>query len=183
MAGSPGSPLGARKPHRSRSHGKMSKLLQRIGRVRSTNDSPNSVQWLVKRDQLNKIICRHQENKIIHCKRKIEVDVGNGSTFNPQLTLVLRPYGVEEDIQKYVTLEVHINVPKKAPKLKAATNVKLILTVSRLQSEDDTIIITENLDLRVFYKKKFISHKVLRESRSETVEITARAECIKPMPV
>lgn len=178
MAASPISPPSTRKLRRSRSK-KVSKLFKRIVRVRSTSVSSNCVQWLVKRDQLNKIICRHQESETISCKKKIEVDVGN-DMYNPQLTLILRPYGLEEDVRRYVTLEVLIDVPKRAPKLKASTNVKLVLTISKIQSEDKTITITENLDLRVFYRKKFLSHKLLRESRSDTVEITAQAECIKP---
>ncbi len=178
MAASPVSPLSAHKPHRTKSH-KVSKLFKRLSRAKVTSERSSSIQWLVKRDQLNKIICRHQENETIPCKKKIEVDVGNGM-FNPQLTLVLWPYGLEEDVLRYTSLEVHIDVPKKAPKLKESTNVQLVLIISRIRSKDKKVIILENLDLRVFYRKKFISHKDLRESRSDFVEIIAQAECIKP---
>lgn len=133
----------------------------------------------MKRDRLNKIIFRHQENRTVDCKTKIEVDVGNGSIFNPKLSLILHPYGIEEDRGRYATLEVGIGVQKKAPKLKASTNVKISLIISKIQSEEINFVRIESLDLRVFYIKHFLSHQVLRESKSETVEITIRAECKK----
>ena len=119
---------------------------------------------------------------MIEWKKKIEVDVGNGSSFNPKLTFILHPYGLEEDKQKYVTLEVQIDVPKKAPKLKKGTCVKLALAISESQTEGEKILkehaLQESLNLRVFYQHKFVSHRALRESKSDLIHITIQAECV-----
>ena len=165
-------------PPRRHSKTKVSRLLAwRKSLQRSSSGDRQTLTWSVKRDHLNKPIFRHQDSCTIEWKKKVEVDVGSGNIYNPKLIFILHPYGLEEDRQKYVTLEVRIDVPKKAPKLKEATCVKLTLTVSetggRTLKEHE---LTKNLNLRVFYQHKFVSHRILRESHSDFIDIITQAE-------
>ena len=161
---------------------KVSRLLAwRKSPQQSCTSDGRTLTWKVKRDHLNKPIFRHQESSTIEWKKKVEVDVGNGNIYNPKLVFILHPYGLERDRQKCVTLEVRIDVPKKAPKLKEATFVKLTLTVSETEGEilkDHNL--KKNLNLRVFYQDRFVSHLALRESHSDFIDITVttKAECV-----
>ena len=167
-------------PPRRHSRTRVSKLLAwKKSLQRSSSGDRQSLTWSVKRDHLNKPIFRHQGSCTIEWKRKVEVDVGNGSIYNPKLIFILHPYGLEEDRQKYVTLEIRIDVPKKAPKLKEATCVKLTLTVSETGGKTlKEHELTKNLNLRVFYQHKFVSHKAIRESHGDFIDITTQAECV-----
>ena len=131
--------------------------------------------WSVKRNKLNKAIYEHKENKTIECTKKLELDVGHRSSLNPKLSLILHPYGLESDKRRYVSLEVRIDMSKKAPKLSSGAKVRFSVSATDVGENKQLFECTVEKDvlLREFYINKFISHEALRDSRSETIEIKA----------
>lgn len=134
--------------------------------------------WSVKRNELNKAIYKHKEKKMVECPKKLELDVGHGSSHNPKISLALHPYGLERDKQRYVTLEVRIDVSKKAPKLSSSAKVRF--SVSAADGDENKqlneCVVEKDILLREFYVHEFISHEALRESRSKVIEIKALIE-------
>lgn len=148
--------------------------------IRTRSKYLNDVVWSVKRNLLNKTIYQHKENKTVECTKRLELDVGHGHNFNPRFSLILHPYGLEGDNNLNVTLEVYIEVPKKAPKMSSKANVKFTVSVtdvaeSRILFQD---IMVKSILLREFYVYEFITHKALKDSKSETIDIKAQVEYV-----
>ena len=163
-------------PKRPGSGSKMSRLKKPLIRTRSKRLA-RDLSWTVKRNKLNKAIYEHKENKTIECTKKLELDVGHGSG-NPKLSVILHPYGLEGDKRRHVTLEVHIDVSKKAPKLSSGAMIRFSVSASDTGENRQLIEVSVEKDvlLREFYVYEFISHEALKESRSETIEIKAYVE-------
>ena len=171
-------------PKRPSSGLKISRLKRPLIGTRSKR-LVRDLSWSVKRNKLNKAIYEHKENKTIECTKKLELDVGHGSSLNPKLSVILHPYGLEGDKRRYVTLEVHIDVSKKAPKLSSAAKVRFSVSATDNDEKQQLKDVTVDKDvlLREFYIHEFISHEALRESRSETIAIKAYVEYLPAVPL
>ena len=123
--------------------------------------SRRCISWSVKREKLNKAIYEHKENKTVECTEKLELDVGHGGNLNPKLTLILHPNGLEGDKGRHVTLEVHIDVSKKAPKHCSTAKVRFSVSAIDAKTVDKDVL------LREFYIHEFISHEAQAEDIQE----------------
>ena len=138
-----------------------------------------SIQWTIKRHKLNKAIYKHEEEKTIKCKKKIEVDIGLDRILNPSLTFILHPYGLQEDKEQNATLVVHIEASKKAPILKDPSVVKLLLNVKAGSGSQELLNKADfkiNLNSRTHVCFGIVSHEALRKSHSETILIEIKVD-------
>ena len=137
----------------------------------------NCLKWSVNRLKLNKTIYKHEENATFDCKKKLEVDVGNGNTLNPKLSLILYPCGLEQDAENNVTLVIRVSTSKKAPPLKESTSIVLLIKV--MEGDGDCELLNDTaceVNLNTHFVRKFgiISHNALKNSRSETIDFEAK---------
>ena len=151
--------------------------------TRIQTKSLKEVEWKEKLNDINKLIYDHKHiGKFLPCPWKIAVEGKDGL---PGLKIIvnLHPYGLEEDENKYVTLEVVIEQPKKhrlpsEAKLSFKALAKGDKTKRQLGEKGAVV----HLNLSYFYIKGFISHKRLRESLklygNENVFVTVKTEMI-----
>ena len=158
---------------RKRSFGKISTIKAKINLKPTTT---SCLKWSVNRLKLNKTIYKHEVANTFECRKKLEVHVG--STFNPKLTLILYPCGLEKDVEaENVTLVIHVSAPKKAPPLEGSASV--ILLVKVMEGDGGCELLNEtacevNLNSRVVRKFGIISHEALKKSDSEMIDFEAK---------
>ena len=156
-----------------RSFGKISTIKTKIN-LKSTTTS--CLKWSVNRLKLNKTIYKHEVTNTFECRKKLEVHVG--STFNPKLTLILYPCGLEKDMEaENVTLVIHVSAPKKAPPLEGSASVILLVKVTEGDGGCELLNETAcevNLNSRVVRKFGIISHEALKKSDSEMIDFEAK---------
>ena len=144
----------------------------------------SEMQWLIKRNDLNKAIYEHKAGKFFTSPNKLDVDVGGKA--NPKFIFHLYPYGLEEDVGVNATLEVEIWYPKskKYPRLPNAVNVYLSVTVWDCETGDcmSSCDAEVSMNLRRYTIQRFITHTALKESRSNYIEIQASSELLEPPP-
>ena len=158
-----------------------SQILKLARRSRS-KASKHIHEWSIKRNKLNKVIYEHKESKFFQCPDKLELDVqsDSGSNLKLKLTLALYPYGLEQDRNQNVTLRVDIDVPRKSPKLNDNAKVKLTVAVqvSLIAGEYFSKEFCKEISTftREYYIYGIIPHETLKESKSDSLKITAYAE-------
>ena len=125
------------------------------------------------------IFLKKFQERAITCPAKLEVD-GKGFP-NPKLSLRLYPYGIEDDQNKQVTLEVEIELQKKA-RLPSSTKLALTVNIESNQRTHHSHAVQEDARLTFFYIKGIISHSLLKSLQVDSEHITLRvqAEIIFP---
>ena len=152
------------------------KKLIRLAR-RCSKSSSQELKWLLKRNDLNKAIYKHKENKCFTSSDKLELDVGCGKA-NPKLVFKLYPYGLEQDCGKNTTLEVEIELPKKCTRLPSSATLKLRVTALDCKEAQNITShgVEKSMELRRFVILGFVTHDDLKNSHSDLIEIQASAE-------
>ena len=138
------------------------------------------LKWHVKRSTLNEAIYDHKKQKSITCKKKLELDAGCGGA-NPQLVFLLIPYGIEGDAGKSTTLEIEVEVSRKTRMhMHSATKIKLAVSAQEVKAEEKILVnhdnIEQSIDVSRFFVLQFLTHKCLKDSHCEQIEIQASAE-------
>ena len=139
------------------------------------------LKWHVKRSTLNKPIYDHKEQKHITCKKKLELDAGCGGA-NPRLVFHLIPYGLEDDAGKSATLEIEVDISRKTRmSMHSATKIRLSVFVQEIKEGNFLARhknIEQSIDVSRFFISQFLTHKCLKDSRCDQIEIQASAELI-----
>ena len=140
--------------------------------------------WRVKRDKLNKMIYKHKD-KSIACSDKIELETDRVGP-HPKLILRLHSYGIEEDQNENVTLEVRIERSKKTGSSSMHSLTEVEVCVRGEDVDGGRVIgggrkVRESVRSSYFFIKRFISHQELKKSRSEYIEIRATAKLVFPL--
>lgn len=159
------------KPHVHRTKETLlSRLTQQFSRVLRPH---KEIEWQVKRSKLNKIIYE-QTDKFLTCPYKVELDGGKGVS-NPKLTLYVHPYGIEEDSNENITLEISIETPTRPKSQRMDSRAEVEVKVRAEDGQKKIMIrqraIRESLRLNYFLIKGFVSHEVLKHSHSDHVAI------------
>ena len=151
--------------------------------TRLQTKSLKEVEWKEKVNDINKLIYDHKHiGKFLPCPWKIAVD-GKDGLPGIKIIVNLHPYGLEEDENKYVTIEVVIELPKKhrLPS-EAKLSIKALARSDKTRRQLGEKEAIANLNLSYFYIKGFISHEPLRESLklygNENVFVTVKTEMI-----
>ena len=141
------------------------------------------IEWHIKRSKLNKVIYE-QTDKYMTCPFKMELDSGSGGS-HPKLILYVHPYGVEEDSNKNVTLEVAIEVAAR-PKIQRLHSSAEVEVRVRAEDKDKKEVfgkcrtVRESMRFKYFFIKGFIGHHELKQSHSDYVVFIISANLITP---
>ena len=139
---------------------------------------PNELVWLIKRDKLNKYIYEPKyANKPLQCKHKLELESGTGIGSCPKLKFDLHPYGLEEDQNEYVTIKVHVELPKHC-NLHSSTEIQITLNIFDCESGDQIrqpYVKYESIRSSYFLIKEFVHHDLIKRSRCDFIEVTIQA--------
>lgn len=152
----------------SRNVSRESKLLQYFSKV----VAPEQVmEWIVKRSKLNQLIYS-QSDKCLKSTYKLELDAGMGHN-NPKAMICIYPYGCEDDVNEFVTLEVRLKTSPRSKCLKMHSESKIVVKACA-EDEDGHLIgsVRKKEDyarFSYFYIKRFIRHIDLKMSHSENI--------------
>ena len=146
---------------------------------RAKQVEPNKFIWPIKREKLNKYIYKHT-SRLLTCKSKLELIPPNDKIRGPlpKLCLQLHPYGTEEDDNRCVTAKVMIEHPKTKCQLHSDTMIEFVISaregdahsgaeIGRIRTKQK--LVTQSH----FYVKGIITHKSLKKSSSDYVQIEA----------
>lgn len=152
----------------------LSRLTQQFSKVARPH---KEIEWQIKRSKLNKIIYE-QSDKFLTCPYKLELEGGSGVS-NPKITLYVHPYGIEDDCNVNVTLEVGIEVPTRPRAQRPDSRAQVEVSV-RAEDRDAKVVLGKNLvkesvRLKYFLIKCFIDHQELKSSHSEHIFLTISA--------
>lgn len=134
--------------------------------------------WTEKVERIQKYIySKKLQGDAITCSPKLEVD-GMGYP-NPKLLLHIYPYGIEEDENKDITMEVKIELQKKV-RLPSKSLLELKVTIESKDGTHNTLLVQEDIRLTFFYLKKIISHDLLKKLKSADITIRVHAKLVLP---
>ena len=71
-------------------------------------------EYLVNRKKLYSIICEHKEREYVRLKERIILNAGCRA--NPELGLKIYPCGLDEDRDRFATLEAHSYIKSRCPR-------------------------------------------------------------------
>lgn len=113
------------------------------------------------------------------CPYKLELDGGLGGS-NPKLTFHVHPYGLEEDANRNVTLEVGVEIPSR-PKDQRLPSHAVVRVEVRAEDKDKKelfgeAVVQESARISYFFIKSFISHDRLKQSRCTDIVFTLSAD-------
>lgn len=153
-----------------------------ISRLKGVVRHEDQLKWSIKREKLQKIIYKQQRDKHLTCSSKVELEAGPG-TPKPKLVLCLHPYGLEEDANTSVTLEVRIETSARSKPLVQQLDSRAEVEVS-VRAEDREGVelgrrcVTQSARFNYFLVRGFINHQLLKQSHSETVVVTCSAKLV-----
>ena len=140
---------------------------------------PNQLVWPIKRDKLNKYIYK-RKLKLLTCKLSLEVMSDRHIGPGPKLLLQLHPYGTEEDSNRYVTVKVSIELPRKC-QLHSETEIGFQISARELKDHESRELgrlqrRQEQVTRNFFYIKGFITHEALKESHCNYIQVIVSAQ-------
>ena len=140
--------------------------------------------YLVHRKELHSIICEHKDEKYVRLKSRITLNAGCKG--NPELGLKIYPCGLEEDRDRFATIEADIYIFRKCPRwILESCVVSLMIQVIDCETEqnlngDRTLTAECPLKERSFRIYQAIDHQSILQSTSSKLKIQAIAVLIFP---
>ena len=167
--------------HRDVSHWKIlegSQLRGRRGRRNSGKGLERTTQctWCVKRESVLKSIWNHQHLNRTQCPTPVPIDIECGPQ-NPHVSLLLYHYGLFEDSNKSMTLQVKAVIPDDCPPLPTDATytltweVRAVTKMGSMKLGSSKKPLKVRFDMGMFYIHKFLPHSLLQQDKSETLEI------------
>ena len=146
------------------------------GRGKST---PKKTQytWGLERQTLHSSIWEHKKLDHEKCPNTIPVDVdcGPDNTQNPYLTLHLYPFGLFDDANKNITLQVKVVTPDCCPPIPTSATFNMSWTVRTSEKDGNKELGCSKkkiyFDTGIIYIHKLVSHNTLKNEHFKTLEI------------
>ena len=141
-------------------------------------------EYLVNRKKLYSIICEHKEREFMRLKDRIVLNAGCRA--NPELGLKIYPCGLDEDRDRFATLEADIYIKQKCPRwILESCVVSLMIHVIDCKTEQnlnaDRALSAEcPLRGRSFKIYQAIDHQSILQSMSLMLKVRATAMLIFP---
>ena len=141
-------------------------------------------EYLVNRKKLYSIICEHKEREYVRLKERIILNAGCRA--NPELGLKIYPCGLEEDRDRFATIEADIYIKTKCPRwILESCVVSLMIHVIDCKTEqnlnaDRPLTVEYSLRERSFRIYQAIDHQSILQSTSLMLKVRATAVLLFP---
>ena len=136
-------------------------------------------EYLVNRKKLYSIICEHKEREYVRLKDRIVLNAECRA--NPELGLKIYPCGLDEDRDRFATIEADIYIKRKCPRLiLESCVVSLMIQVIDCKTEqnlnaDHPLTVEYPLKGRSFRIYQAIDHQSILQSTSLMLKVRATA--------